>query len=196
MRSFKRGVLLILLIFIQTNLFAVAGADQGILSGKFERLIIDDHRLSDKIGPGDRPIPLNEEYFKKIFPELKNPRLMKYSDLDISDQRDFEIEGYVFVLRGDFNQDGLADIAIVGKYDNSENSKENSFFSILTFKNKQIIREYFSLIRNNQAFLCKNLIRSSDQSIMTIIYRSGTDYCETIHWVRAEYKSIPCKSVW
>ena len=196
MKAISNLIVLFILLGLSQNISAGSSTEKQAVNTKRECLTIEEPLLAEKIEPGDRPIPLNKIYLKKLFPELKNPRLMQYEDLDPTDKNDFITEGYVIVLKGDFNHDGFADLAFVGKYDNPLNPNQNSFFTILTFKDKKVTREYFSLIPHNQAFLDKNMRYASDNFRMTIIYKSGSDYCETIHWESKGYKSIPCKSFW
>jgi hypothetical protein len=111
MKAISKLIILFILVGLSQNILAGSDIEKKAINTKQECLIIEEPLLAERIEPGDRPIPLNNIYLKKLFPELKNPRLMQYEDIDPTDKNDFITEWYVIVLKGDFNHDGLADIA-------------------------------------------------------------------------------------
>lgn len=61
-------------------------------------------------------VKIDNNFFKKYLTQIKNPKLLTIDDI----KRDYEktgMEGWSFVIEGDFNKDGYTDCAIAGKYD-------------------------------------------------------------------------------
>lgn len=151
--------------------------------------------IPEGIKPGDKPITLNESLLREFFPELKNPRLMSFDDLNDSNEKDSFIEGgYTFVLRGDFNNDNLADIAFVGKYNNYEKPDQNAFIGILSIKGKKVTREFFSRLGYGKASLMKISKYKGIPNAIGIIYTINSDYCEYLFWHKNSYRFEPCRS--
>lgn len=148
------------------------------------------------IKPGDKPITLSESLLGEFFPELKHPRLMGFDDLGDTDEKDSFIEGgYSFVLRGDFNNDGLADIAFLGKYENIEEPEKNTFIGILSIKGKKVTREFFSRLGYKRASLIKVSKYKGSLDAIGIIYTINSDYCEYLFWHNNKYRFNPCKTI-
>lgn len=88
----------------------------------------------------DNPPPV--QALVKLFPELKNPRLMVLKDLPSDDGRiGFKDYGYSFWLSGDFNGDNVPDQAIAGHFENSDQG-DVSFIAVLTRRNGKWNREF------------------------------------------------------
>ncbi|MCL4498783.1 MAG: FG-GAP repeat protein [Chloroflexi bacterium] len=121
-----------------------------------EHIIVQMNSIPAGVKPGNKPFTLNESFLKKILPELKNPRRMALKDLGtLEEEENFLEGGYTFVLRGDFDGDGFADVAFVGKYDNQTNRENNCFIAVVTIKGKKIIRNFFSKINRDRISLLR-----------------------------------------
>jgi hypothetical protein len=65
--------------------------------------------------PGKPPYFLSPDILARLYPQIANPRVPSVEDIgDETDQWHFIAGGFSFVLFGDFNQDGLYDVALVG----------------------------------------------------------------------------------
>jgi len=148
--------------------------------------------IPEKVSPGDKPITLSSDLLKQLLPEINNPRRMEYDDLKSNiDRREFIEYGSTFVLKGDFNNDGIGDIAFTGKYDGS-----NSFFAIITFKYKMAIRQFYST--SSTEFIALNMVPNfmNNNCAIQLIYKFASDDCEYLHWNDRFYDLKPCQSVW
>ena len=121
----KRLSLWIIFLFLLSLLLINAACSQNRVPEK-RSIYLDT--LPRKVIPGDIPaVALSPEVLAKLFPELKNPRVMKVSDFpDSFSRRAFVDYGFSFTLGGDFNNDGIADIVLVGKYKNPEYPKNQN----------------------------------------------------------------------
>ena len=146
------------------------------------KVVLELNYLPDKILPGDKPISLSDDLIAKILPELKNPRLMNLADIkDPEEQYRFFEDGYTFVLRGDFNRDGFADIVFVGKYNQY---LENSFIAIISIKGNKVIRDYFTIIYRGHIGLVNLPSYKPKQKINAIgmSYNLSASDCGFLHW--------------
>lgn len=142
--------------------------------------------------PGDKPITLSEKLLGILFPGLKNPRRMSIDDLiDIDQKEDFYEEGYTFVLRGDFNRDGIADIAFVGKYDGN-NKNADAFMSILSIKGKRVIVEHWRKLPYHRAAILVDPNYKKNIDGINIMYTFGSEECETLYWDGKQWKYDSC----
>lgn len=158
-------------------------------------VIHDSGNLKDKVK--NKKTFLNKELLKKLLPELKNPRLMTLKDLeDTEEQEIFKEEGYTFVLEGDFNKDGVPDIAFVGKYDNDKKPNENSFIAIISIKNNNITRELLNKLRTKQVSLTLAPAYKHNIDAIALIYKFGSDECGHLFWEGGIYRYEPCQSVY
>lgn len=174
--------------------FASEGFCKNITQKK--QIIIAMDRFPQEMSHENKQIMIDESILNRLFPEIKNPRLMTFKDLeDPDEQEDFVNFGYAFILRGDFNKDGIDDLAFIGKYDNPENVKENVFIAIITIKGEKVTREFFSKLRYNRASLKKILNYKPNIDAIGIAYTISSNYCEYLYWTGKKYKFEPCKGV-
>jgi hypothetical protein len=106
------------------------------------------------IGRADEAVTIDNCFLKRHLTQLKNPRLLTIDDIKRGYEK-YEMEGWSFVVKGDFNKDGHDDYAIAGKYDGPFN-EESLFIAILTIKNGIIsveCMEKFSF-PHDRVFLC------------------------------------------
>lgn len=164
---------------------------------KGKKVIIDLDFLPSDVRPGDKPISLAPNRLAAILPELKNPRLMSLQDLDNTKQEKetFIEDGYTFVLRGDFNKDGYADIVFVGKYDNPENPIANSFVAIITFKKKKVIRDFFLKIGTEKILLLRKLNYKPKSDAIFMVFNLDSEDCGYLYSTGKSYKFEICKAV-
>lgn len=182
----------ILLIVFNSNTY-----DSEIEQQK--KIILELNFDTSEIKPGDQPILLTQNLLARLLPELKNPRLMSLQDLDstIQEPELFIERGYAFVLTGDFNNDGNADVSLVGRYDNSVDPQKTTFITIVTIKGKKLIREYFQRTGTaKKIFLVKELNYKPKIDAIKLIFTLVSDECGTIYWTSKEYKFEPCQSFW
>lgn len=178
-----------LLVFLNTR-----ATTKEVESGK--KIVIKFDFIPSGVKPGEKPITLAPDLLHELLPELKNPRLMRFEDLgDPHEQEGFIEEGFTFVLRGDFNRDGVADLAFVGKYDNPEHPKENTFIVVVSFKEKMVIRDFFSKIPRDRASLLLEPRYKPKIDAIFISYTYASDDCEFLYWNRIKYEFDPCKAV-
>jgi hypothetical protein len=161
-----------------------------------EQLSIELQYINPPVKPGTKPITSSSELLSKIVPELKKPRFMTVTDIgDIDKQNSFLEERYSFVLRDDFNKDGFADVAFVGKYENDNNPDENTFFTIFSFRGKKLVRDYFTTLKARRVFLLKDLNFRHGFNGIILIYAPASDFCGTLYWSGSKYDYEPCQSV-
>jgi len=157
---------------------------------------IELNYIHPPVKPGEKPITLSDSFISEIVPELKNPRFMTVSDIgDIHEQNSFLEQGYSFVLRDDFNKDGFADLAFVGKYENDNNPKEDTFLVIVTFRGKKVVRDFFRPLKTNRVFLLKIINFKLVCNAIGMIYIPASDFCGTLYWSGSKYDYEPCQSV-
>lgn len=169
----------------------------GVEQGK--QIILELNFDTSEIKPGDQPLALTQDLLARLLPELKNPRLMSLRDLDrtLQEPELFIERGYSFVLTGDFNNDGNADVALVGKYDNSVDPQKTTFITIVTIKGKKLIREYFQRTGTaKKIFLVKELNYKPRIDAIKLIFTLDSDECGTVYWTSGKYEYEPCQSVW
>ena len=152
-----------------------------------------------KVVPGDIPaVALSPEVLAKLFPELKNPRIMELHDFpDAFSRKEFVNYGYSFTLGGDFNNDGIADIVLVGKYMNPVNPNKNSFIAMMSIQNQRITREQLFETEREQAAL--KLLRKpkflKGLDGILVAYTFGSENCGVIYWNGIEYSGRPCSHI-
>jgi|WetSurMetagenome_2_1015567.scaffolds.fasta_scaffold43909_1 hypothetical protein len=137
-----KTILFVLLLALAINP-GVVWAD----SNKKIKIKIDYLDLSEKVRIGNLPIGLNDGELQKLFPELKHPRQMLPKDIEKQDDL-FVIftQGLTFVLKGDFNHDGIADVVFSGKYLADDNKKEKGFVAVISFPPGGFVeREYLEV---------------------------------------------------
>ncbi len=144
-------------------------------------------RIMDK--PGSQPF-LISEVIQSLFPELTNPRRMSVTDLsDQEDLEEFQEGGYTFVLRGDFDKNGKADIAFVGK----SQTNNNAFFAILEIDTNKVVRRFFQDdFCPNKAVLMidPSLIPRTD--VIVVHCSMSGDYCANVYWDGQQYVIRNC----
>lgn len=161
------------------------------------KIIIELDFIPQGVKPGDKPITLNENIVRRLLPELKKPRLMSYKDItELEEQEGFIEGGYAFVLRGDFDRNGSADIAFVGKYDNFEQPEKNCFLAIVSIKGKKVTREYFSRLETKKAYLLRVPEYKPKIEAIGIIYNLYSEECGYLYWAGKRYDFKPCRSVY
>lgn len=150
--------------------------------------------VSNGFKSADKPIILSQDLIYNLFPELKNPRLMTLKDLsNLEEKESFINGGYSFVLRGDFNSDGFADLAFVGKYDDIEHPERNCFVAIISIKQKKIIRDFF-LKRNVERMGLRKEIEYKPKidAILMAYEFFGSEACEVLYWSDTKYQYESC----
>jgi len=169
---------------------------ENIKSMPKKQITVELDSLPFHDGPGDKPVTLNKNFLTKILPEVKTPRLMAFTDLgDTDEQNSFFEGGYTFVLRGDFNKDGFADIAFVGKYDNLDSPENNSFVTIISIKGKKVTREYFSKTDTPKAYLLTVLEYKQKIDAVGLIFNLYSEECGYLFWTGKQYDFEPCQAV-
>ncbi len=149
-----------------------------------EKTVIIKMNLPAKVRPGEKPFTLTKKFLTNIVPELKNPRLILIRDLKPTDRDRFTEEGHAFVLRGDFNNDGVADLAFIGKYGN-QNDTNNSFFVIVSIREGKVTREYFTRLSVDKVSLVKEYYK--DKAAIKLIYSYDTEESDFVYWNGLEY---------
>jgi len=145
--------------------------------------------LMDK--PGSKTF-LISEVLPELFPDLRNPRRMGLSDLGESEEQEEFLEGgYAFVLRGDFNRDGKADIAFVGKHQVGD--REDVFFAILSINGHSVTREFYrdQFCDKQASLMLDSGLMPGTNSIVVHCTISG-DYCAYVAWNGQEYTVETC----
>jgi hypothetical protein len=143
---------------------------------------------------GGKEINISNNFLEQHITQLKHPRLLTIDDIT-RDYEEREMEGYSFLLKGDFNKDGRDDYAIAGKYDGPSN-EELLFVCILTTKNDIITVEYIHqiLFPHDRVFLSsesgakytvKNVNKKYD--IIKVAMALGTDWVWIIAWDGKKY---------
>jgi len=161
-----------------------------------EKPAVEINSTSIGAQPGDKPITLDGSLLEKLLGELKQPRRMTYKDLEMSNEQEGFLEGgYTFVLRGDFNGDGFADIAFVGKYDNRDNAEKNCFIAVVTVKGKKVTREFFSKIYRDRVFLLRAIDYKPKLDAIGMSYNLNSDDCGYLYWNGETWRYDECKSV-
>ncbi len=161
-----------------------------------KKIIIELDFIPDRVKPGDKPITLSEGFLRRLLPELKNPRLMKFEDLgDPYEQEGFIEEGCTFVIRGDFNRDGVADLAFVGKYENAEYPGKNIFITIISIKEKRVIRDFLFPISKERVSLINVIEYKPKIDAIGMFYTLASDDCGYLYWTGKKWQYDACQSV-
>lgn len=193
--EYKRGLLIILLAIslCVSNLNAEAKPKEDVANNQ---VVVELGFLPSGVKPGNMPIDLNKSLLTKLLPELKNPRLMTLKDLDekLDEPRLFMDNGYTFVLRDDFNRDGIADIAFVGKYDNPDQPYKNSFIATVSIKGKQVIREYFSKVFRDRISLLRAIEYKPKIDAIGMSFNLVSDDCAYLFWTGKKWQVDACRS--
>jgi len=160
-----------------------------------EQVFIEIDSMPMDVKPGDKPITLDENLLKKLLPELRNPRLMSFKDLNTPDEQEGFLEGgYTFVLRGDFDWNGFADIAFVGKYDNPDHPNKNTFIAIVSIEGKKVLRKFFSVIRRDRILLIRVINYKPKIDAIGMSYNLASDDCGYLYWTGREWQYDECKT--
>lgn len=154
--------------------------------------IIVDYIVRDTI-PGEKPIGLSDDFLQKLISELKNPRLMSYEDLDEINKVSFISRGLTFVLGGDFNRDGIADVAFVGKYDSG--SSEDTFLAIVSIKGKKVTRKFIKKQNSRQLLLDKVPKYKENVDAIYVTYNDPSEECFFLFWQDNKYVGEGCQAV-
>jgi len=193
MKYLRKLLPLVILGLCITNFNADAKPNK---SSSNEQVVIEGVSIPEGVKPGDKPITLNKGLLKKLLPELINPRLMTFKDLGTpAEQEGFLEGGYTFVLRGDFDRDGFADIVFVGKYDNPENPERNSFIAVVTIKGEKIIRKYFSKIHRDRISLLRAVNYKTKIEAIGMSYNIASDDCGFLYWTGKDWQFDACQTV-
>jgi hypothetical protein len=146
MRSIKIALCFLLLALVGHS--GEAWADEA---KKMEvKIEIDYLGPGEKIPIGDLPIDLTNELLQKLFPELKNPRQVLPKDIEIHDLSSIFTQGLTFVLKGDFNNDGVADVVFSGRY-LADNKEEKGFVAVISFLPGPFVeREFLQVFRGDR----------------------------------------------
>lgn len=149
--------------------------------------------IGEDVRPGDNPLPMTDEFFGKLFPEINNPQNMEYEDLNFINKSALIHGGLTFILRDDFNNDGIADVAFIGKY--VEDSTKKTFLAILSIERKKVTRKYFEKFNSDQALLLRvpNYKEGMDAIFVTFNYAS--EDCFYLFWQKDKYVSEACQAV-
>lgn len=184
--KYARIILFLMLYSIcvySVNIYAQNGA---------EKISVEVNYLPQKVEKGDMPIALTSELLKELFPELDKPRQMLLKDLkDIVHQSIFIKEGLSFVLRGDFNKDGIGDVVFGGKYI-SGSFGEQSFIAVITFRENSVVREFMKKFHHNEDIILSTIYSSMpfvDGVLITFALES--DHQAILCWTGSEYKIGP-----
>ena len=191
MKSRLPLVMLVMSTICGASLFACATSD---MADQANRVVIEMPNLRQEVKPGDKPITLTSDLIGKLLPELTNPRLMDIADLkeEFDEQRSFLEEGCTFVLRGDFNSDGFADIVFVGKHDNPERPVFDTFISIISIKEQKVIRIYMSRINRDRIALLAVPEYKPGTDAIFMTYNFASDDCALLYWHNKEWQLDLC----
>lgn len=92
--------------------------------------------------PAGSKLRIDNALLAKLLPEVKNPRLMTVDDLG-DDKEFFEVDGFSFILEGDFDKDGKKDYAVAGK----DEDTSYAFILVLTMRQGKPVVRYFRSLR-------------------------------------------------
>jgi hypothetical protein len=154
----------------------------------------NNNKVSIKIGykrnykPGEKPISLYKKTLSSLLPELKNPSLLTYEDLGDELEKSCFIEGgFTFVLRGDFNKDGYADLAFIVKDQGEKAYDKKIFLVIVSIKGQTVTRELFEPLSYVRAslLLVPNYKKGTDGIIISYTINSGEN--EILYWNGSKY---------
>jgi hypothetical protein len=132
-----------------------------------------------------------------LYPQLINPRLPSVEDIgDETDQWHFIAGAFSFVLFGDFNQDGLYDVALVGKYYDLDIGMPQFFFSIFTVKGTSAKIQEFTKLRDQRAALkaFPDFVKSKYGAI-SLVYTFESCDCGYLYWNGSKYEYASCSEV-
>ena len=140
---------------------------------------------------------VNSIILQKIFPGLTNPREPSVEDIgDTTDQYHFIAGGFGFVLFDDFNNDGLLEVALVGKHDNKEVGRPQFFFAILSIEHKAVTLQYFVNLGFQRILLQRipKFFKGKYAAILSV-YTFETEHCDYLFWDGKRYVTKTCDEV-
>lgn len=179
-------VLLLLLLALVLNSGEVLADGTSLKKIKVK---VDSLDPDKKVKVGDLPIGLSDKLLQKLFPELKNPRQIIPKDL--KDQNDLFYlftEGLVFVLKGDFNNDGIADVVFSGKYLANDN-QEKSFVAVISFPPGQFVEREFLQVFSGGALTLNRCYHYKPGIDGIYIFGSlGSEDIYILYWNGSHYK--------
>jgi hypothetical protein len=146
---------------------------------------------------GKPPYFLSPDILARLYPQIANPRVPSAKDIgDETDQWHFIAGGFSFVLFGDFNQDGLYDVALVGKYDDLDIGMPQFFFSIFTIKGTFAKVQEFTKLRHQRAALkaFPDFVKSKYGAIL-LVYTFESCHCGYVYWNGSKYEDASCSEV-
>lgn len=189
MQEFSRNLIMLLMIWLSTSLITNISAETK-KSPEEKKISIYLSHIRSEVKPGDMPLTLSKDLLSKLLPELSNPRLMKLEDL--GDDIDAINYGHTIVLRDDFNRDGIADIAFVGKYDNPTAPDKNSFIAIITISGGTVTREFFSKIYRDHISLQRIINYKPKIDAIGMTFNFNSEDCEYLYWSGKQWQSKMC----
>ena len=147
--------------------------------------------------PGKPPYFLSPDILARLYPQIANPQVPSVGDIgDETDQWHFIAGGFSFVLFGDFNQDGLYDVALVGKYDDLDIGMPQFFFSIFTVKGTSAKVQEFTKLGHQRAALkaFPDFVKSKYGAIL-LVYTFESCHCGYLYWNGSKYEDASCSEV-
>ncbi len=144
------------------------------------------------------PFIVDPSMLRKVFPDMINPRVPTVQDIgDMTDQYHFMAGGFGFVLFGDFNDDGLLDVALVGKYDNTGAGGAQFFFAILSIDYKSVALQYFENLGFQRILLRRipKFLRGKYDAISRV-HALETERCNYVFWDGTGYLTEACNEEW
>ena len=145
---------------------------------------------------GNDPSKIDNIFLRKYVTQVKGPRLLTNEDIRLEYEKT-EMEGWSFVIEGDFNKDGHTDYAIAGKYDGPYGDK-SLFVMILSDRNGKISNEFFYAVPfpHDRLFLrleqggnvrvCAGGIKR-EFDVILVAFALGTDWGYAIAWDGIKY---------
>lgn len=139
---------------------------------------------------------LSKDLLKQLLPELKEPRLMNLDDLgDTLDKETFLMGEFSFAMIGDLNNDGFPEIALAGKFKNSQHQDANTFVAIFSIKDGFARLEYFrEQLRPRFVLFSESNYKNETQAV-GITYSFGSEECAFVFWENGKYVSEACPMV-
>jgi len=148
------------------------------------------------ISADKRQVRIDNNFLRKHLPQLKNPRLMTVLDIKEQDEKEgYRDLGLSFVIEGDFNKDGYADYAVVGKYDGPYPDK-SIFVAVLTVGANKIRVDFLHkfAVPHDRAFLClepghKVSVENIDKrfDVIIVAMKLWTNYVWAVAWDGKKY---------
>lgn len=145
---------------------------------------------------------LTKDNLQKLFPEIKNPRIMTVNDIkDKFEKRAVKLYNFSFFIIGEFNNDGFIEIVFTGKYDEPEDGYADLFLGIISVQRDKMFRDFFERLyygpsyaqKPKGQYLKKSSVKNkSDLDSVFICYTAApSDWCEILSWNGKEYKYGP-----